>query len=52
MHHITQNNSSATNPKPIGTIHSIPVSEIIPMQNNPFRIRDDLSWNELVASVS
>ena len=52
MHHITQNNSSATNPKPIGTIHSIPVSEIIPMQNNPFRIRNDLSWNELIESIS
>ena len=52
MRHISQNNSSATNPKPIGTIHSIPVSEIIPMQNNPFQIRDDLSWNELIESVS
>lgn len=52
MHHITQNNSSATNPKPIGTIHSIPVSEIIPMKNNPFQIRDDLSMNELIESVS
>lgn len=52
MRHISQNNSSATNPKPIGTIHLIPVSEIIPMQNNPFQIRDDLSWNELIESVS
>ena len=52
MRHISQNNSSATNPKPIGTIHSIPVSEIIPMQNNPFQIRDDLSMNELIESVS
>ena len=52
MHHITQNNSSATNPKPIGTIHSIPVSEIIPMQNTPFQIRDDSSMNELIESIS
>lgn len=49
---ITQNNSSAIKPQLIGTIHSIPTPEIIPMQNNPFQIHDDFSMNELIESVS
>lgn len=52
MRQTTQSNSSAIKPQTIGTIHSIPVSEIIPMQNNPFQIRDDLSLNELIASIT
>ncbi len=52
MRQTTQSNSSAIKPQPIGIIHSIPVSEIIPMKNNPFQIRDDLSLNELIESVS
>ena len=52
MRQTTQSNSSAIKPQTIGTIHSIPVSEIIPMKNNPFQIRDDLSMNELIESVS
>ena len=52
MRQTTQSNSSAIKPKTIGTIHSIPVSEIIPMKNNPFQIRDDLSMHELIESIS
>lgn len=52
MGQTTQNNPSAINPQSIGTIHPIPIFEIIPMQNNPFQIRDDLSMNELIESVS
>ena len=52
MRQTTQSNHSAIKPQTIGTIHSIPVSEIIPMKNNPFQIRDDLSMNELIESVS
>ena len=52
MRQTTQSNSSAIKPQTIGTIYSIPVSEIIPMKNNPFQIRDDLSMNELIESVS
>lgn len=52
MSQTTQNNSSATKPQPIGTIHSIATSEIHPMQNNPFQIRDDSSMGELIDSIS
>lgn len=52
MSQTTQNNPSAIKPRPIGTIHSIPIFEIIPMQNNPFQIRDDSSMNELIESIS
>lgn len=36
----------------IGSIHSIPLSAIHPMPNNPFQIRDDPAMNELIESVS
>jgi len=39
-------------PPVIGSIHSIPLSAIHPMPNNPFHIRDDPSMAELVESVS
>lgn len=52
MSQTIQNNPSAIKPRPIGTIHSIPIFEIIPMQNNPFQIRDDSSMNELIESIS
>lgn len=39
-------------PPVIGSIHSIPLSAIHPMPNNPFQIRDDPAMNELVESVS
>ena len=52
MRQTTQSNSSPIRPQTIGTIHSIPVSEIIPMKNNPFQLRDDLSMNERIERVS
>ena len=39
-------------PPIIGSIHSIPLSAIHPMPNNPFQIRDDPSMTELVESIS
>lgn len=39
-------------PPVIGSIHSIPLSAIHPIPNNPFQIRDDPAMNELVESVS
>lgn len=39
-------------PPVIGSIHSIPLSAIHPMPNNPFQIRDDPAMNELIESVS
>ena len=51
MVQITPNNSSAFIPQPIGTIHSISTTEIIPMKDSPFQIRDDFSMYELIESV-
>lgn len=48
----TQANSSTLKHSIIGTIHSIRTSEIIPMLNNPFQIRDDPSMGELIESIS
>lgn len=39
-------------PPVIGSIHSIPLSAIHPMPNNPFQVRDDPAMNELVESIS
>lgn len=39
-------------PPVIGSIHSIPLSAIHPMPNNPFQARDDPAMNELVESIS
>ena len=39
-------------PPIIGRVHSIRTSEIIPMLNNPFQIRDDPSMCELIESIS
>ena len=39
-------------PPIIGRVHSIRTSEIIPMPNNPFQIRDDPSMCELIESIS
>ena len=39
-------------PPIIRRIHSIRTSEIIPMPNNPFQIRDDPSMCELIESIS
>lgn len=52
MSRTIQNNPSSIKPQPIGTIYSIPILEIIPLQNTPFQIRDDSSMNELIESIS
>ncbi len=39
-------------PPIIGRVHSIRTSEIIPMPNNPFQLRDDSSMCELIESIS
>ena len=39
-------------PPVIGTIHSIPISEITPMPDSPFKVREDSALQELVESVS
>lgn len=53
------NTNTTTNPTPaareppvIGTIHAIPISEIHPMPNNPFQIREDPDLLELLESVN
>lgn len=53
------NTNTTTNPTPaareppvIGTIHAIPISEIHPMPNNPFQIREDPDLLELIESVN
>lgn len=51
MVQMTANNSSAIIPQSIGTIHSVPTSEINLMQNSPFQIHDDFSMHELIESV-
>lgn len=38
-------------PPIIGKVHSIRTSEIIPMPNNPFQIRNDPSMDELIESI-
>ena len=39
-------------PPIIGRVHSIRTSEIIPMPNNPFQLRDDFSMCELIERIS
>ena len=39
-------------PPIIGSIHSIPLSAIHPMPNNPFQVRDDPAMTELIESIS
>ena len=39
-------------PPVIGTIHSIPISEIAPMPHSPFKVREDPALQELIESVS
>lgn len=39
-------------PPIIGTIHSIPITEIEPMPGSPFKVRDDPALQELIESVS
>ena len=43
---------AAREPPVIGTIHAIPISEIHPMPNNPFQIREDPDLLELIESVN
>lgn len=44
--------STTLTPPIIGRVHSICTSEIMPMPNNPFQIRDDPSIGELFESIS
>lgn len=48
----TETVAAIDTPPVIGSIHSIPLSAIHPMPNNPFQIRDDPAMNELIESVS
>ena len=48
----TETVAAIDTPPVIGSIHSIPLSAILPMPNNPFQIRDDPAMNELIESVS
>lgn len=50
--HQTNTLEPADQPPIIGSIHSIPLSAIHPMPNNPFQIRDDPAMSELIESVS
>lgn len=42
---------AAREPPVIGVIHSVPLSELHPMPNSPFQIRDDAAMVDLIDSV-
>lgn len=46
-----QGSPAAREPPVIGVIHSLPLSELHPMPNNPFQIREDAAMMDLIGSV-
>ena len=44
--------SGQDTPPIIGSIHSIPISDISPMPDSPFKIREDAAMQELIESVA
>lgn len=48
---LSANKAQNVLPPAIGTIHSIPINDIHPMEGNPFQIRNDPAMNELIDSI-
>lgn len=47
----TQSSPAAREPPVIGVIHSLPLTELHPMPDNPFQIREDAAMMDLIGSV-
>lgn len=51
VHQSTQGSPAAREPPVIGVIHSLPLTELHPMPDNPFQIREDAAMMDLIGSV-